>query len=72
MKTKMVTVVRPDFDWGTRNAPRYPKLTDYIQVPRLSTIGTFRIVDLLPMETLAGLSHLRDDLNGVVRRKNAR
>ena len=63
MTTTFVQILRPDFV----NRDRYgnnitPKLADYIVVPRLSTYGTYRIVDMLPFETLVELSHFRDQL----------
>lgn len=46
------TVLRPDV--------RKPivSLNQYVTVPRLATIGTFNIVDMLPGETLVALSRL--------------
>lgn len=71
VKTSLVQILRPDF----ANRDRFgniiiPKLVDYIIVPRLATYGTHRIVDTLPMETLVKLSHFRDQLAGVNRRKS--
>ena len=69
VKESMVRILRPDFVPKDRHGNTIvPKLSDYIEVPRMTQRGEFRIVDLLPMETLAGLSMFRDRLAGVTRR----
>lgn len=70
MKVQMRTILRPDFVAKDNHGNQIiPKLSDYLTVPKLATFGTFQVVDLLPMETLVSLSHLRDQLAGVTRRK---
>ena len=69
-KESMVRIIRPDFRRYDRdNRIVIPTLSDYIEVPRLSTFGTWQIVETLPMETLARLQILRESLAGGVRRK---
>ena len=58
MRTSFVQIIRPNFNPQKETL----RLKDFVTVPRLDTIGTFQIVDLLPFETLAGLSLLRDEL----------
>lgn len=66
MRQSMVRVLHPDFKPRDRQGNRItPTLADYIEVPRLSTYGTYEVVQMLPMEKLARLAILRNSLAGV-------
>jgi hypothetical protein len=65
----MVRIIRPDFKTHRNGQPVALTLSDYIEVPRLDTIGTWNFGELLDVPTLARLSNLRDNLAGVIRRK---
>lgn len=69
MKHTMVRVLRPDFQSQVRHGSKMvrntPTLGDYIEVPRLSTFGTWQIVETLPTETLSKLYIMQKHLTGV-------
>lgn len=57
MKQRMVRVIHPNFKPfpnGLRSDRVLPKAHDYVAVPYLSTVGTFRLKEIIsPSETLA-------------------
>lgn len=61
MKQRMVTVLHPNFNPhpnGLRGDRVFPSLNDYITVPWISTLGTYRVTDLLPTETIGALARM--------------
>ena len=56
MQVRMVTILRPTFKGMVNNRRVTPTLNDYVTVPYLATIGTFPLVQMLPMVTLAALA----------------
>ena len=63
MTQSMVRVLRADFRPKDRHGkPITPTLNDYVEAPRLSTYGTFRLLEMLSMEELAGLFVLQKGL----------
>ena len=66
MQQSMVRVIREDFRPKDRHGkPNIPTLNDYVEVPRLSTYGTFRVLEMLSMEELAELFILQKRLSGL-------
>lgn len=68
MKQSMVQIIRLDFKTMVNGRSNPVLASDYVIVPRLTTFGTFAVDEMLPVATLAQLSHLRDQLAGVTRR----
>jgi len=65
-KQSMTRVLRPEFKSVVNGKKNIPALRDYIEVPRLSTHGSWKVVETLPFETLARLHIFRNHLTGVV------
>jgi hypothetical protein len=58
-RQSMVRVLHPHYNplpHGIYGERVYPTLRDYVEVPRLSTHGTWRIKDLLSPETIMALA----------------
>lgn len=56
--------MQPDFRSKDRHGKtNFPALGDYVNVPRLSTYGTFKVVEMLSMETMASLYRLQKGLH---------
>lgn len=58
----MVRVLRPSFKSSINDRRVYPKLSDYIEVPRLSTYGTYAVVDLISDEQRIALATFTNEL----------
>lgn len=54
--------VLPEIGYGLNKRPI--RLSDYISVPAIDTFGTWRALDLIPVEQLAALKKFTNQLSG--------
>lgn len=63
-KVRIVTVVRPDYD---KRKHGEIKLSDYIDVPRMNTIGTFTLMDMLDHDSVVNTITVYNAIKGPIK-----